>query len=387
MDRLWPNALREADMQLTINKKALSLATSRVQGAITERSLAQIAIKAENNTLQVAATDRVIAVYSNLECTVDQPGTVFVPARFFSDVVRELPDGDVQLATHQSHLVITASAESQFTMKIPLIEDLSWRDPPQIKSDNSANVPSEKLAYLIEQVQFCVAHESPRNYGSVGYLHKPDPDRVRLVGTDGFRLSYCEVEVSVSDLFLSGGVCLSKRALTELYRMAGEGYDQINMAISEDNTTMVASSPGYQIFIRLSAVKYPNYVGVLPKTKHEGVQVQRPQLQHVTKRVLLASDKSKALQLSFSNSSLTLSSKTMGSSEGKETIKLDDYHGPACQLAVNGKFLADVFSTTPSERLTLQFSNDEDPMVITPRNEPEACRSKHVLVPIKESEA
>ena len=138
----------------------------------------------------------------------------------------------------------------------------------------------------------------------------------------------------------------------------------------------------------LSAVKYPNYVGVLPKVDHSGVVVSRSQIQSVTKRVLLAADKSRALQLCFANSSLTLNSKTMGSSEGRETISLDDYQGDKFDVAVNGKFLTDVFQTTSSDNLLLQFNpaSSEEPMVIVPRTEPVECCSKHVLVPIKQND-
>ena len=40
-----------------------------------------------------------------------------------------------------------------------------------------------------------------------------DNDKLRLVGTDGYRLSYSEIAVQFPDLFLQNGVCLSKRAL------------------------------------------------------------------------------------------------------------------------------------------------------------------------------
>jgi len=372
-------------MKVTINKSLLNLATSRVQGAITERSLSQIGLMAKDNKLHAAATDRVLAVYSSLDCQVQSPGVAFVTARLFSDVVRELPEGDVRLEIQGAFLLITAGRTGEFFMKLPVIDDANWREPPAFDTGNSAELPTGKLSYMIDQVQFCVAQESPRNYGTVGFIHRPGKESLRLVGTDGFRLSYCDVAIGMPDGFLDNGVCLSKRALGELSRMCGEGYEKIHMAISEDQTTLVARVPDYQIFVRLSAVKYPNYNGVIPDNKNSAVLVSRAQLQNVAKRVLLAADKSRALQLSFSDSSLTLSSKTMGSSESKESVHLDDYHGPKFDLAVNGKFLADVFSTVPSEKLLIQFKNVEDPIVLVPREEPSDCRSKHVLVPIRES--
>ena len=66
-------------------------------------------------------------------------------------------------------------------------------------------------------------------------------------------------------------------------------------SIAADETTLVAEVPDYRIFIRLSAVKYPNYMGVLPSRKMAVVLVSRPHLQSVTKRVMLAADKSRAL--------------------------------------------------------------------------------------------
>ena len=128
-------------MKLTIDKTSLNLATARMQGAITERSLAQIGLKASESILQIAATDRVLAVYSDLECKVEVSGTVFVPARLFSDVVKELPSGDVSLTLESAYLVITAGENDSYTMKIPIIDDLSWREPPALQPATKEKTP------------------------------------------------------------------------------------------------------------------------------------------------------------------------------------------------------------------------------------------------------
>jgi DNA polymerase-3 subunit beta len=375
-------------MKIKIAKSKLSNATARVQGAISDRSLAQIGIKAENGQAYFSATDRVLAVYCNFECVVETGGTVFVPAKLFSDVVKELPDTEVELKLTGTQLIIAAGKSNEFVMKLPIMEESSWREVPVIKTENSAEISGKKLSYMIDQVQFCVAQDSPRNYGTVAYLHKPDGETCRMVGTDGFRLSYCEINVPMPDSFLGNGVCLSKRAIAEIQRMCSEQFEKVSIAISEDETTLVASVPDYQVFIRLSSVKYPNYMGVLPKKNSSSVLIGRDHLQTVARRVLLAADKSRALQLCFSDSSLTLNSKTTGSSEGREIIPLSEYHGPKFDVAVNGKFLTDIFSTTNSDNLTLHFNqeNNEDPLMVVPRSEPSECRSKHVLVPIKQND-
>ena len=372
-------------MKVSIGKSQLSTATTRSQGAISERSLAQIGLKAEGDRLHVSVADRVLVIYCSMECIVEKEGESFIPARLFSDVVRQLPDGPVILEQQGSFLTITAGERKEFEMKLPRIDSKTWREPPRIDSVNTAELPSEKLSYMIDQVQFCVAHESPRNYGAVGFIHRPRGNNLRLVGTDGYRLSFSEMECELPENFLENGVCLSKRALNELQRMCGEGFDFVKVSISEDNTTLLTEVPDYQIYVRLSAVKYPNYQGVLPKKKLTPISIPRPYFQSVTKRVLLASDKTRALQLCFSDSSLTLKSRTVGSSESQESIALASYQDGDRELAINGKFLTDVFSTINSEEVTLNFHSEEDPIVLVPNSEPASCQSMHVLVPIRES--
>jgi DNA polymerase-3 subunit beta len=375
-------------ISVTVSKPLLNLAIQRVQGAITERTLAHIGLKTDTRGLHVTAADRMLAIFSTFPATVAREGVAFIPAKIFSDVVRELPEGNINLQTLDRQLCITAGERREFTMKIPLVEDTTWRDPPGFDTSNSAELSAAKLGYMIDQVQFCVSHDSPRNYGTVGYLHRPSKGAgIRLVGSDGFRLSYCEVDLPLPDEFLANGICLSKKALAEISRLGSEGFDKIKLSISQDQTTLLIEVPDHQVFVRLSAVKYPKYTGVIPDTKNPKVLVSRNQLQHVAKRVLLAADKSRALQLSFSDSSLTLSSRTMGSSESKETVQLDEFFGPKCDLVVNGKFLAEIFATTPSEKVTLQFKDAEDPIVVVPREEPADCKSKHILVPIRETRA
>ncbi|NRA43530.1 MAG: DNA polymerase III subunit beta [Oligoflexales bacterium] len=374
-------------MLVHIPKNDLALAISRVQGAVAEKNLGHIGLKAVQKKLRIMAADKVLAIYCDLDCNVEQQGTVFIPAKFFADVVKELPQGAVCLQSDDSWLTVTAGQKGEFTIKLPLKEDLNWMEAPKFaSSSNVALSPSNKISYMIEQVQFCVAQESARSYGAVGYLHRIGEGTVRLVGTDGFRLSYCDVSFPMPKGFLPEGVSISKRALNELLRMCHEGFEEIKLSISDDQTTLCAEVEGYRIFILLSAVKYPNYQGVVPKEQPARLEVSRPMLQSVAKRVLLAAGKTKALQMHFSTEALTLSSKNLGSSEGREKIELANYQGPECSLAINGKYLSDVFVTTSSDELQIQFKNHEDPVVLVPAKEPKDCLSRHILVPIRESE-
>lgn len=371
-------------IKIRIEKHMLNLATARVQGAMADRSMAQIGLNAHAGRLHVTAADQGLAIFNDLPADITDGGIAFVQAKLFSEVVRELPDGPVGLEQEKGFLKIVAGPKNEFTMRLPIIEEAQWRDPPKVDYENAATLPVAKISYMIEQVDSCVSTDCTRNYGTVAYLHRTGTakDSLRLVGTDSFRLSYCDVRFNMSDSFLKTGISLSKRALQELSRLASEGFDTVKLSVSDDQTTLVAEVPSYMIFIRLSSIKYPNYTGVIPDFKQPGVLVSRPHVQGVAKRVLLASDKGRVLQLSFSDSSLTLSSKNISYSEGREKIQLEGYHGPRCDITINGKYLTDIVGVTASEKLAMQFRDGIEPIVLTPYGEPADCRTKHVLVPI-----
>jgi DNA polymerase III subunit beta len=372
-------------MKIKLSHTELKAAASRMQGTVSDRTLSAIGLKAEKGLLTITASDRVLAIYSKADCDIIHEGNCFVSGKIFIDLTRELPDGVIALNTDDKFLHISSRGPTNFDMKIPLVTDVTWHQPPVIQTTNKGTLPSDAIAYMINQVQFCISQESPRAFGTVGFMHKIDDSNVRLVGTDGFRLSYCDINTDLPTEFLAEGICLSRRALNEIVRMCQDGDQKITMSIDSTNSTLEIETSRTRLFIRLSSVRFPNYLGVLPTANLNLVKLSRTQVQSMMRRVMLAADKSRALQLCFSNSSLTLKSKTIGSSEGLEQIELTGYKGPDSELSVNGRYLADVFSAISGETITVQFKSSEDPIVIVPEQDADICKALHVLVPIREN--
>lgn len=378
-------------MKIKIKKQDLQMALQRVQGATTERSLSHVGIRTKNNQLEIMAHDRSMAIYCLVNVEIEQEGFFFVQNRLFCDIVKELPEGEFFIETDNTFVKLYNDEKAHFELKLPLIHDMDWQELPHSFADDTfVKVETQKCQYMIEQVQFCVNLDSPRNYGTVGYLHRSDKGHLRLVGTDGYRLSYCDVDMSeLPESFLKNeGVCLSKKSLLEFSKMCQEGFEFIDVSIQKENGAMMLKLPGYQVFIRLSSIKYPNYFGVLPKGELHKINLSSSVVQNVTKRILLTSDKTHTMQLAFAKSLLTLSSKTTGSSEGREEIELEKSVEQDTKITINGKFLTDVFSSTSSSLLELRYKDSPtDPIVLIPESEPNGCVSKHVLVPIREVHA
>ncbi|MBP6218176.1 MAG: DNA polymerase III subunit beta [Oligoflexales bacterium] len=371
-------------MHVKIARDGLVSISHRVQGAIEDRGYAQIGLKAEGSVLSASVVDKTMAAYASSSCQVDQSGVVFVPARIFIDITRELPVGIISLIKEGSVLVVKGGASNQFIMKLPIIEEAFWREQPTFLHASSCSISSAKLSYMIEQVSFCVNIECPRNYGTVAYLHKDSSGVLRLVGSDGFRLSYCDINSEMPENFLEKGICISKRSLLELHKMCQEGSQEILIAISSDQSMVSATINNYDLFFLVSVIKYPNYKTVIPSGHQKKVLVDKVVMQSVTKRILLASDKMRSLQLSFSNEGLTLSAKDVGTTEGKELVNLNLQGNFDQKIAVNGRYLNEIFSICSGQEIEMQFEDEETPILIHSISEPKDCKSQHVLVPLQE---
>ena len=373
-------------MLVKFNRNSFQRAITHLQGPLSDKNVGHIGLKAENNLLILTASDKVLTIICEVDANIVKEGVAFLPGKLLSEIARELPTGEICLEAKESSVIVTAGEMSHFTMKLPQIQNMAWPSVERPTHLNTAVISSERIKYMIEQVQFTITSDSPHPYGGVGYLHKPQADILRLVGTDGFRLSYCEVNLeNLPPEFLKTGLCLSKKAITEIHKICAEGFDTVSFSISEDQKTLITEVPGYFVYHRLLKVNYPNYQGVIPTSQLQTISLPRTSLQSMARRVLLAADRSKALHLKFEHEQLTLASQTAGESEGKETISLEGYVGPYCNLSLNGRYLDDIVSITGSSQLVIGFNGEDQPVMITPAVEPISCKSKHVLVPMKEA--
>lgn len=377
-------------MDIEIEVSHLAQATNRMQGALSETSLPYVSMLAEGSNLQFSATDRSVAVFSASQCNVRQGGEVAVPARLLCSIARQLPAGRIRLQKQRTSLQLS-SLEMELQMRIPLLEGLSWKEAPSVEEPNATcRISSTKLSFLLGQVQGCLSQDAQQNYAAVAYFHRRGTSGLRVVGTDGFRLSYCEIAAEMSPSFLqAAGFCLSKRGVSELLRMCHEVDGDIELVLFESGTKLLAKAGEYHLFFSLSAVEYPNYLGVLPKGPSSQVTLSKNELLQSIKRILLVSDKSNAVVLSFSRNQFTLQAKSADASEGKETVAIEFDTEKETSLVINGKFLQDALSILSDAHVVVSFQNEDTPIVLS---EAEASgssmyESKHLLVPIKESAA
>ena len=103
-------------MKIIANKETLLKALSCVSGIITQRPtlpiLSNVLIETKgDNIVVLTSTDMEIGVSKQIGATVEEEGSITIPARKLLDIVRELPENEVVVSVSKTNSISITSVK------------------------------------------------------------------------------------------------------------------------------------------------------------------------------------------------------------------------------------------------------------------------------------
>ena len=358
-------------MELKIGIAELSKALGRSQGIVEKKStmpiLSHVLLEAKKGGgLVVSATDLDIAVSSEHACEVVKEGAVAVSARHLYDIVRALPEAEVTLRRAQNNYLEVKSGPSEF--KIVGLPAEDFPTLPRFEKVPFTDVQAGVLLEMIERTFMAVSNDETR-YNLNGVYFEPNADTLRLVATDGHRLSLSEKPIA-GGFGLKRGVILPKKGLSELRKLLSEvaeaGTDE---AAGETKLGFVENSailrrPGVVLSMRLIEGLFPDYKQVIPKTGDKVVAIGRDRFLETLRRIsILSTDKAHAVKLELSKGHLRVTSQNPDLGEAKEEVPVE-YDGDALKIGFNARYILDVLAVLRSKDVRLELADDLSPGVV-----------------------
>jgi len=357
-------------MELIIATSELSKALGRSQGIVEKKStmpiLSHVLIEARKGQLVVSATDLDLAVSSEHEkgCEILKEGAVAVSARHLYDIVRALPEQQVTLKKAHNNYLEVKSGPSEFRIVGLPAEDFPAL--PRFEKVPFAEVDAASLLDMIERTFFAVSTDETR-YNLNGVFFEPSAEALRLVATDGHRLSLVERKMGAT-FGLKRGVILPKKGLQELKKLLGEaaesGEEKSETKLGFVENSAIVRRPGVVLSMRLIEGLFPDYRQVIPKAGEKVVKLGRERFQETLRRVsLLSSDKAHAVKLELGKGSLRVLSQNPDLGEAKEEVPVE-YEGEPLKIGFNARYVLDVLQVAKSKDITLELADDLSPGVI-----------------------
>ncbi|MHB8416957.1 MAG: DNA polymerase III subunit beta [Myxococcales bacterium] len=351
-------------MELKIPVEELAKALYRTQGIVERKTtnpvLTNVLLEAKKESgLTISAFDSEIGLIGQHRCEVLKEGAVALPARHLYAIVSSLPDPTVTLKRASNGQMEIHSGSARFKIVATPAED--YPALPRPEGQGGFEVTADVLAQMIERTAFAISTDETRyNLGGV-FLEQPSPGSVRMVATDGHRLSLIDRPVG-GDGKLDKGILIPKKGLLELRRLLGEEGGGCQLSFTKGSA--VFRRDGVVMVMRLLDGQFPDYRQVVPKESDKSVTVGRSALADTLKRIsIIASDKTSGVRVELGENHVTVSSQNPDLGEAQEDLPAKVV-GSGLRIGFNARYLIEALAVLACDEVRLELSDELSPGVL-----------------------
>ena len=353
-------------MELKVKREDLLRVLTLVQGVagrkVTMPILSNILIEAREKRVTVMATDMEVGL--SMECPADvlSSGKIAVNARTLFDIAKGLKDGIIHIKLSQGNHLLIEGGRSKFN-----IVGVDAGDFPILSFSGSGEAFVEDgsiLTEMIERTSFAMSNDETRYNLNGVYLHTPAGGKkglLRMVATDGHRLSYLEREMR-GKWGLGDGIIIPRKGVLELSKAVEDGGE---VKVSLGDKDISVEKDGMKLVVRLIDGKYPPYEQVIPRSTKRVVNIGREEFIDALKRVsLVADERTKGVKMTFSPKHLEITASNPEMGEAGEELEVG-YKGDIFSIGFNARYLIDVLQVMVDERVVIGFNDETNPCVIS----------------------
>lgn len=365
-------------MEFSITKGEFFKGLQKSQGVADTKGaipiLSNILIEVVDSGIWIYATDLNIGIKGFYKASVKTKGKFTVNARKLFDIVRELPDADINVSqksgskrkepeAESAELWINLSCGNYKTRLSGLPVD-EFPAFPSYGEDYLVKFEPSQLKDMVKKTIFSISSDETR-YTLNGTLLEADENTIKMVSTDGHRLSYIKNE-NPKTVEKKINVIIPQKTTSELLKLVEDGEEAVLFSIYENH--VVFKKENFVLVSRVIDGQFPNYDVVLPKNNDKRVILNKDVLIHALKRVSLLSDeKSKMVKFNIEKDNIELISDTAGIGEAKEKIDVK-YDGEGLSIGLNARYLLDIMSAVDSDEIFFDIKDPVSPTLFMPLN-------------------
>lgn len=354
-------------MEIKLMRNAFLEGLTKAQGVVERKNtmpiLSNILLDAGKNGVRIVGTDLEVTISSHIPAQVLNPGVITLPCRSLHDIIRELDQSEVHLTLQDNQRIQIKSGKSDFT-----IPGLSGAEFPKLPAMTSPSVelPCDLFSSMISKTSFAMSTDETRHHLAGILLVRENNNKIKMVATDGHRLSLCEEECDVKN-FEPVQVIIPRKGIQELKKITGE---EGSFEFSVDKKNLFARKGNETLSVRLIDGEFPAYQRVIPEGNDKFATVSKEALVGALRRVsLLSNERSRGVVFNFTSGHLEITINNPDMGEAHEDLEIN-YKGEKISVGFNAHYFLDVLGVINDDHIIIALNTDLTPCLIKSEKNP-----------------
>lgn len=331
--------------------KALQTVLRSVGARAGIPALSGVLMELTDTELSLTTTDLELTTRVKLPIS-GEAGKVVVPARYLSEIVRNIPTDEVEIVTEDSTVRISGG-RARYNLR-----SLDAQDFPRMQSGDETTtftVPADVLSRSLSQVAIAASRDETRPV-LTGVLFEADSTDFRIVATDSYRLAVRTIPVSG---ITAMKILVPARAVVEVARLASSGDVTIEVGASqvgfEIGNTLISS--------RLIEGEFPPYRQLLPTDQPNVLSVDKAAFTERLKAAAVLAQDATPVYVELEGDRVRLQCQSQGVGEAVEELDAD-YAGDTLRIAFNPTYLEAGISAVDDDQVKILLSDSQRPVII-----------------------
>ena len=367
-------------MKFSCLQENLSKGLQTIMHAVPAKSslpiLSNVLIELEKGRLKLSATNLETAVTTYVGASIEEEGSVTVPARLLKDFISNLSPGTINAQVKDDILVISSKTTKS------KINGSNSKDFPELpvfpKKSKNLSIEPTLLNEVISVVAFASGVDTSRPIFTGIYIDY-SKDKLVFTSTDGFRLS--EKTITMKGDTEDFRVVIPAKTLVEVSKIFSTSSESVEFALDQNENLALFRSEDTLIATRVLDGDYPDYKKIIPG-------------EHIIKATFDTIDFSEAVKLTDifakeGNSTIKIrldpEGKIKVTSLSEETGQHEsnisaEIEGDLIEIAFNSKYLLDFLNNVKSEKIEFSSNGNISPCTFTPDSQKDFV---HIIMPVQ----
>lgn len=362
-------------MKFSINRNQFSRQITNVQRAISTKTtipiLTGIKLDLKDEGLTVTGSDVDISVQTFIdqqntdnELTIESTGSIVLPARFFSDIIKKLPNDHFSLEVLDHLQVAITSGNSEF--KINGLDANNYPHLPEVANADQLQIPADLLKQIIDETVFSASKEENRPI-LTGLHLTVHQDQLLAVATDSHRLAQRIIKIqnpNANDYDL----VLPARSLKELEHSIGDNAGDIKLSISENQVLFEFENTLF--YSRLLEGNYPRTDRLIPESSTTQIEIEAKSLLASIERASLLSHASRnnvvRLEINTAAPKVIIYGNSPEVGTVEEEVQFDQVTGQDLDISFNPDYLKEALQAFGDTKIKVELTVALHPFTLKP---------------------